>query len=132
MAPFQVLYCLHCCGETRHRYALGLMPPDYARVYCERCKSCVEFGPGDDEYLVSAANTTDRVPGADEYDLRMVLVAGSAAAALDIGLRHARSLNRRSGLPPHGIRISDDELAQQVKVAPLWPAEPGAAADGGA
>ena len=29
----------------------------------------------------------------------------------------------------HGIRVSDDELARQVKVVPVWPAEPEAAPD---
>jgi hypothetical protein len=124
VAPFQILYCLHCCGSTRHRYALGAVPADYSRVYCEGCKSCVEFGPGDDEYLVTVASTAARTAGADEYDLRMVLVGGSARAALDVGLRHARSLNSRAGMPPHGIRVCDDELVRQATVAPVWPAEP--------
>jgi hypothetical protein len=53
---------------------------------------------------------------AGQYYLLIGLSAGSEAEALDAALRKALGVNSRVGMPPHGIRVSEEELRRQAIV----------------
>jgi hypothetical protein len=55
-------------------------------------------------------------PAPGQYFLGTSQKAGSAAEALEVAIPWALGL--RAGLPPHGIRVSEEELRRQVTVVP--------------
>ena len=44
--------------------------------------------------------------------------AGSEAEAIETAIEQARAVNRRSGMPPYGIQVSEQELRQMARVVP--------------
>ena len=66
-----------------------------------------------DHYTVwfsSVDPRTTRALGSGDFRWCVTVAAGSEAEALELGLADARELNREFGLPPHGIRVSEEKL----------------------
>jgi hypothetical protein len=126
-APWVYEHCVTCGRRTRHRFDGDGAGADFSRVVCDECGNSTTVGPKDDEYIVTITNMAGPSLRASEYYLAMHVNAASEAEALARGLRHARQVNGRAGMPPHGIRVGEAELQRQAKVMPAKDAEPGAA-----
>jgi hypothetical protein len=59
---------------------------------------------------------TNRALGPEDFCWCVTVAAGSEAEALELGLPDARDLNRELGLPPHGLRVSEEELRRLAYV----------------
>jgi hypothetical protein len=76
--------------------------------------------PREDHYWVLFSNMTDLsvAPAAGQFFLGSSQGARSGVEALDAALAWALGIMSRAGLPPHGIRISAEELRAQAMVLP--------------
>ena len=72
-------------------------------------------------YRVWFTNITGCAVGISGISWSVTVAAESEAAALDSALEKARVINRESGLPPHGLRVSDEELRRLACVLPEEP-----------
>src|SRR5262245_1605296 len=119
MAPFCFVHCVTCGRQTKHWHDCDPSQTLFWGV-CEECGLCVITGPKADVYWVAFTNVTDlsAEPSAGQYYLATTQKAASAAEALDAALPWALGVNRRVGLPPHGIRVSEEELRRQATVMP--------------
>ena len=79
------------------------------------------------EFQVWFTNITGCVLGISDISWSVAVTAASEAEAVELALECARAVNRESGLPPHGLRVSDQELRRLACVLPRRPAAPGAA-----
>ena len=70
-------------------------------------------------YTVWFTNITGCAVGISDISWCVTVSAESEAAALEQGLVEARALNREFGLPPHSIRVSDEELRRLACVQPM-------------
>ena len=66
-------------------------------------------------YIVRFTNALGSDIGRD-ITWSVTVSAESEADALQQGLADARDLNQQFGFPPHGIKVSDDELQKLVSV----------------
>jgi hypothetical protein len=57
-------------------------------------------------------------PAPGQYFLGTTQQAGSEKEALDAAVAWAVGVLRRVGLPPHGVRVSEEELRAQATVLP--------------
>ena len=115
MAPFCLEHCTTCGRVTKHwhRDPSGLPGGD-----CDECGHFTPALPRDDVYWVSFTNVTDLsvAPAPGQYFLGTQWKATSAAEALEAAIPWA--LGHQPGLPPHGIRVSEEELRRQATVIP--------------
>ncbi len=70
------------------------------------------------EFRVWFTNITGCAMGISDISWTVTVTAASEAEALELTLDRARAVNRESGLPPHGIRISESELRRLAGVLP--------------
>jgi hypothetical protein len=70
-------------------------------------------------YTVWFTNITGCAIGVSDISWSVTVSAESEAVALEQGLAEARALNREFGLPPHGLRVSEDELRRLAFVQPM-------------
>ena len=79
-----------------------------------------ELGDQNEVYSVTFTNMADPAaePAAGQYHLRANWSASSEAHALAQALPWAVGFNHRGGLPPHGVRVSAEELRLQATVVP--------------
>ena len=75
-----------------------------------------------DEFEVWFTNITGCALGISDISWAVTVTAGSEAEAIERALEEARVLNRRSGLPPHGLRVTEAELRRLACVLPKRPA----------
>jgi hypothetical protein len=70
------------------------------------------------EYDVWFTNITGCALGISDISWSVSVTASCEAEAMELALDQARTLNGVSGLPPHGIRVSEKELRQLAHVLP--------------
>jgi hypothetical protein len=70
-------------------------------------------------YTVLFTNITGCALGISDISWWVTVSAESEAAALEQGLAEARAINRDVGLPPHGIRVNEDDLLRLACVLPV-------------
>jgi hypothetical protein len=79
-----------------------------------------QFGPGElrvlVHYTVRFTNITGCAIGISDISWCVTVRAESEADALEQGLAEAREYNQEFGLPPHGIRVNEEELRRQACV----------------
>lgn len=73
------------------------------------------------EYRVWFTNVTGCAVGISDISWSVTVAAKSEATALASALDRARLLNQASGLPPHGLRVSEEELRRLACVLPEKP-----------
>ena len=71
-----------------------------------------------DEYRVWFTNITGCAVGISDISWFVTVAAESETAAVESALERARIVNDESGLPPHGLRVSEGELRRLVCVLP--------------
>jgi hypothetical protein len=76
---------------------------------------------GEREYLVVFTNLTGCAIGISDIMWSVTVAAESEDAAIDLAVTQAREVNEGSGMPPHGIRVSDTELRRLAVVVPDQP-----------
>jgi hypothetical protein len=69
-------------------------------------------------YKVSFTNVNGCAVGATAIEFDLDVEAESEAEALELALRQARIINVQTGLPPHGIRVSEDYLRTLAVIIP--------------
>lgn len=118
MAPFYFEHCPTCARETKHWHRDPREQPSGGD--CDECGGFTPAVPDDDLYHVSFTNRTDlsveAAPG--EYFLGTTQKANSERAALVAALHWAIGVRDRVGLPPHGLRIEEEELRNNAIVIP--------------
>lgn len=57
--------------------------------------------------------------GISDISWSVSVIAPSELEALELAVEQARPLNRGSGMPPHGIHLSEAELREVAFVLPL-------------
>jgi|GEM_PF-4665454 len=70
------------------------------------------------EYQVWFTNITGCAIGISDISWFVTVAAESEAAAVELALEKARAVNQEAGLPPHGLRVSEEELRRLVCVLP--------------
>ncbi len=70
------------------------------------------------EFRVWFTNLTGCALGISDISWGVTVSAASEAEALESALEQARTLNRESGLPPHGIRVGEEELRRMACMIP--------------
>ena len=78
------------------------------------------------EFRVWFTNFIGCASGISDISWSVTVTAASEAEAIELAVERARVVNRESGLPPHGLRVSEAELRRLVCVLPQKPAEQGA------
>jgi hypothetical protein len=120
VAPFCLEHCATCGRVTKHWHR-DPSGPDAPGGDCDECGHFTLAVPRDDVYWVLFTNVTDLSvePAPGQYFLGTQQKASSAAAALEAALPcFALVTMHRVGLPPHGIRVSEEELRRQATVIP--------------
>jgi hypothetical protein len=69
-------------------------------------------------YKVWFTNITGCAVGISDISWSVTVEAVSEAEAIEAALKPARIINRQSGLPPHGLRVSEKELRRLACVLP--------------
>lgn len=69
-------------------------------------------------YRVWFCNLTGCATGISDINLTITVNAASEDEALSIALREAREINDAEGMPPHGIKVNDEELRELACVMP--------------
>jgi hypothetical protein len=69
------------------------------------------------EFDVWFSNFTECVLGLSDISWSVTVTANTEAEALELAMAQAMILNRDSGMPPHGIRLSEDRLRRLAYVA---------------
>lgn len=69
-------------------------------------------------YRVWFCNLNGCAHGISDIDLTITVLAASEAEALSIGLQYAGEVNDSEGMPPHGIKVSGEELRELACVMP--------------
>ena len=67
-------------------------------------------------YTVWFTNVTGRKVGTSDISWCVTVSARSEAEALEMGMADAIILNREFGMPPHGIRMMEEELRRLARV----------------
>jgi len=67
-------------------------------------------------YTVWFTNITGCALGISDISWHVMVTARSECEALELGLKDAQELNREFGMPPHGIRVNDEELRNLAHV----------------
>jgi hypothetical protein len=113
MAPFYFDHCPTCGRVTKHQFPADL---DARGGDCDECGQFTPTLPQDDVYWVQFTNMTDLsvAPALGQYFLGTEWKASSAAQALEGAIPWA--LGHRAGLPPHGTRVSEEELRRHATV----------------
>jgi hypothetical protein len=62
------------------------------------------------EYTILFSNFTGCAIGISDINWSVKVVSDSEASAIGLAPERARVLNREKGMPPHGIRLADDDL----------------------
>lgn len=70
------------------------------------------------EYRVWFTNINGCAVGIGDISWFITVSAASEAEALELALVQARSLNERTGMPPHRLRCSEAELRYLAVVIP--------------
>jgi hypothetical protein len=117
MAPFFLEHCVTCGRQTKHWHNADPARPPGGE--CDECGTYIEGQPKDDRFWVTFTNITDlsAAPAADQYFVGTCMTAASEAEAFAKVLQWALDINDRSGMPPHGIQVSEEELRRQATVA---------------
>jgi hypothetical protein len=63
-------------------------------------------------------NITGCALGISDISWFVTVTASTEMGAMELALDQARILNDESGLPPHGIRVSEDRLRQLAHAFP--------------
>ncbi len=74
------------------------------------------------QFWVGFTNINGCALGISDILWSVTVTAASEAEALEVALEKARVVNRESGLPPHGLRVSEAELRRLACVLPEKPA----------
>ena len=69
-------------------------------------------------YRVWFTNVTGCAVGISEISWSVVVDAESEVVAVEFALEQARAVNRETGLPPHGLRVSEQHLRELACVLP--------------
>lgn len=72
-----------------------------------------------DQFKVWFANFTGCAMGISDISWSVTVEAMSESGAIELALEQARVVNRESGLPPHGLRVSESELRKLAFVLPV-------------
>ena len=117
-----VHYCAVCQRRTEHRFD-GDGKPQFS-VCCE-CGHAHPLPPLKDLYRVTFTNMADTSmnPASGQFLLEANWSADDAAEAIRKALPWAIAYNRREGLPPHGVQVSDDELQCHASAVLEWRAD---------
>jgi hypothetical protein len=75
-------------------------------------------------FRVWFTNITGCAMGISDISWSVTVAAASEAEAVELALERARVVNRGSGLPPHGLRVSEQQLRHLACVPSQRPAEP--------
>jgi hypothetical protein len=115
MAPFYFEHCATCGRQTKHWHH---HPTDAPGGDCDECGNFTAAVPEDDVYWVAFTNAPDLSAelSVGQYHLSITQKADSEAAALEAALAWAVGVSQRVGLPPHGMRLSEDELRRDATV----------------
>ena len=70
------------------------------------------------EYRVWFTNINGCAVGISDISWLVTVAAESEAAAVESALERARVVNEETGLPPHGLRVSEEELRRLACVLP--------------
>ncbi|MCC6492601.1 MAG: hypothetical protein IT424_06235 [Pirellulales bacterium] len=70
------------------------------------------------QYRVWFTNVTGCAAGISNVSLELSVAAIDEADALERALAEAQAINRRSGLPPHGLRLDESYLRTLACIAP--------------
>jgi len=68
------------------------------------------------EYTVLFSNFTRCAIGISDINWVVKVIADSESSAIELALERARIQNREAGMPPHGIRVTEDELRDLATV----------------
>jgi hypothetical protein len=79
------------------------------------------------DFDVWFTNMTGCVLGLSDISWSVTVTASTETEAMELALDQARILNEKSGLPPHGIQVSEDRLRHLAHVFPKKHAETRAA-----
>jgi hypothetical protein len=71
-----------------------------------------------DHFKVVFTNITGCALGISDIMWSVTVTAGSEAEALEAAIEQAQVVNRHSGMPPHGIQVSEPELRRLASVVP--------------
>lgn len=71
------------------------------------------------QFRVWFTNVTGCAIGISDISLFLTVDADTETKALDIALEQAQVINEKSGLPPHGIRVTESELRKLALVQPI-------------
>lgn len=71
-----------------------------------------------DPFTVWFSNFTGCAMGISDISWSVTVEAASEGEAIELALEQARVVNRESGLPPHGVQVSDTELRKLAFVLP--------------
>ena len=74
-----------------------------------------------EEYTVLFSNLWGCAIGVSDIGLPVTVLAESEREAIEKAICEARAINKKSGLPPHGIRVSERQLRQLAMVVPKPP-----------
>lgn len=115
MAPFYFALCDKCERSTKHWHDWNEDQTKFWGV-CDECGSIHIDVPGDDEYWVTFTNMPDlnaeAKPG--EYHVGTWRRANSLKEALEDAVRWMMPIMKEHGLPPNGIRISEEQLRREA------------------
>jgi hypothetical protein len=64
------------------------------------------------EYTVFFTNLTGCAMGISDISWHTKVIADSEKSAIDLAVEQARVVNRKSGMPPHGIRLNVKSLRE--------------------
>jgi hypothetical protein len=70
------------------------------------------------EYKVWFTNITGCAVGISDISWSVTVSAESEAEAFELAMKKARVINRQCGLPPHGLRVTEEELRRLACVLP--------------
>lgn len=70
------------------------------------------------DYNVVFTNINGCAVGISDIHLTVSVTANSELAAIEAALINAQKVNDSTGLPPHGIRVSERDLRKLVVVMP--------------
>ena len=76
------------------------------------------------EFNVCFTNLLGCALGISDISWSVTATASTESEARELALDRARILNLESGMPPHGIRVSEDRLQQLAFVFPKQHGEP--------
>jgi len=115
MAPFYFADCETCGQTTMHWHDWNDDQTEFWGV-CDVCKSIHIDVPGDDEFWVTFTNMPDLgvEATAGQFHLGTWRRANSLSEALEDAVKWVMGMMDQHGLPPHGVRVSEEELRRHA------------------